>query len=175
MENENDVADISNTAEDVAPEATEESVEEIKARLEKAEELANNYKIRAEKAERLAKATKVEKPDVVESKPIGMSPKDFVALTNAKVNEDDISEVEDYAKYKGISIAEALKSPTVKALLNEREETRKTANATSTGTSKRVSAPAMSDEKILENASKDILPDDADSLAKARMKARLKK
>ena len=80
----------------------------------------------------------------------------------AKVPEEDISEVEDYAKYKGISIAEALKTQAVRSILNEKSEMRNVASATNTGGSKRVGG-RVSDETLLANASKGNFPDsDAD-------------
>ena len=172
MDNENVPAENSNTAEEivletteetVADETTEENVEDVKAKLSKAEELANSYKIRAEKAERLAKAQKVEvKPEV--SKP-NMSTRDYIALVNAKINEEDIQEVEDYAKYKGISIADALKVGVVKTLLAEKEEMRKTAQATNVSNARRSSA-TVSPETILAKARKGDVPDGEDDIEK---------
>src|SRR5690606_10314539 len=48
-----------------------------------------------------------------------LSQKDMFALIKADVHEDDISEVADYAKLKGITVAEALKAPVVKTILSE--------------------------------------------------------
>jgi LPS O-antigen subunit length determinant protein (WzzB/FepE family) len=172
MENENVVADNSNTAEEVVletteettPENVEENVDEVKAKLAKAEELANNYKIRAEKAEKLAKTVKVEaKPEP--SKPQSMSTRDYIALVNSKINEEDIVEVEDYAKYKGISIADALKSSVVKTLLSEKEEIRKTAQATNTSNARRGSSQ-VSPETLLAKARKGDVPDSDDEIQK---------
>ena len=92
----------------------------------KAEELANNYKIRAEKAEAEVK----KKETVVPSNESKLTPKDIYALMNAKVEEEDIEQVADYAKFKKISIAEALKSTAVKSMLEESTEHRITAQAT---------------------------------------------
>ena len=99
---------------------TSENTEELKARLEKAEELAKNYKIRAEKAEK-ANKTKVE----VASKPQSngdLSSKDLYALMEAKVAQDDIDEVIEYANLKKISVSEALKSNVVKSILSDKAE-----------------------------------------------------
>ncbi len=88
----------------------------------------------------------------------GVSTKDLYALMEAKVPEEDISEVEDYAKYKGISIAEALKTQAVRSILNEKSEMRNVASATNTGGSKRVGG-RVSDETLLANAEKGNFPD----------------
>lgn len=177
MENENDVADISNTAEEVVLETTEESTgeksteesdESLTARLAKAEELANNYKVRAEKAEKKAKMTGKETEP---SEKKDLSSKDIIALMNAKVSEDDLDEVVDYAKFKKIGIAEALKTSTVKTLLAEKAEQRNVANATNTGTSRRGSAK-LSEEALIENSKKGNIPD-SDSDIERLMKAKL--
>lgn len=176
MEENNVPAQDSNGAEEVALETTQdttpENVEETidwKAIALKNKELAENQKIRAEKAEKLAKTIKVEaKTDI--SKPVSMSTKDYIALVNAKINEDDIGEVEDYAKYKGISIAEALKVGVVKSLLAEKSEMRKTAQATNVSNARR-SSTQISPETLLAKASKLDLPendDDIERLIKAR-------
>jgi LPS O-antigen subunit length determinant protein (WzzB/FepE family) len=172
MSEENVVADNSNTAEEVVldtteettPETVEENVDDVKAKLLKAEELANNYKIRAEKAEKLAKTIKVEaKPDT--SKPVSMSTRDYIALVNNKINEEDIGEVEDYAKYRGISIAEALKSSVVKTLISEKEEIRKTAQATNTSNARRGSSQ-VSPETLLNKARKGEVPESDEDIMK---------
>ena len=179
MSEENVVVDDSNTTEEVTLDVTEdtaleenaeESVEEVKAKLLKAEELAKNYKIRAEKAEKLVKPNKVETK--VEAPKVSMSNHDFLALVNAKIHEDDIVEVEDYAKFKGISIAEALKISTVKTLLAEKEEMRKVANATNTGNARRSSTKPSSDT-VLSNA-RSGKETDPEAVAEARMAERLK-
>jgi len=83
----------------------------------------------------------------------GVSTQDLVALMKADVAEEDIAEVEDFAKYKKISIAEALKTSTVKSLLAEKREKRETANATNTGSAKR-SPAKLTDEAIMDKARK---------------------
>lgn len=170
MENENEIV-VPETTEEVVPETTEnteqpveESVEEIKARLAKAEELANNYKIRAEKAEKKPK-------EVIYNAPAGTSTKDLVALMNAKVSEEDIGEVEEFARFKKISIAEALKSTTVQSILRDKAEQRKTAEATNTGSSRR-STSKVSDEFLVSNARSGKLPEneeDIQRLIRAKM------
>jgi hypothetical protein len=182
MENENVQAQDSNSAEEVTLEVTEEtadnsqntaeeSVEEVKARLAKAEELAKNYKVRAEKAEKLAKSVKVETKPEAKNDKLSVSTRDYLALVNAKVNEEDITEVEEYARFKGVSIADALKSSVVKTLLSEKEEMRKTANAANVN-NVRKSVSKVSGEVLLDKASKGEMLDDVDALVKARLEAK---
>jgi hypothetical protein len=146
----------------------EESVEEIKARLAKAEELAGNYKTRAEKAEAKAKETKpAAKP---EKKDAELSQSDLIAIIKADIPDDSIEDVKDVAKIKGISIAEALKTSIVKNLLAEKAEQKATAEATSTGTSRR-SSSSLTPQVVLEKARKGDLPD-SDAGIEALLRAR---
>lgn len=157
--------------EEAAPEAEEaESVEEIQARLAKAEELANNYKIRAEKAEKAQKQVQKAPEAPVSS---DLSTKDTIALMNAKVHEDDIDEIVDFAKFKGMSVSDALKNDVVKTILSTKTEQRTVAEATNTGTSRRSSAK-VSDESLVANASAGKLPesdDEIERLLRAKLKA----
>jgi len=146
----------------------EESVEEIKARLAKAEELAGNYKTRAEKAEAKAKETKpAAKP---EKKDAELSQSDLIAIIKADIPDDSIEDVKDVAKIKGISIAEALKTPIVKSLLAEKAEQKAVAEATSVGTARRTTGK-VSPDVVLEKARKGDLPD-SDAGLEALFKAR---
>lgn len=97
-----------------------------------------------------------------EKKDVDLSPKDAIAIMRANVHNDDIDEVLDYAKYKKISVEEAIKSSTVKSILAEREEYRKTQEATNTGTSKRVTMK-VSDEALLAGLSKGNVPEKGSS------------
>lgn len=182
MEENNVVADDSKTAEEITLDVIEETttqdenvdVEEVKSKLAKAEELANNYKIRAEKAERLAKETKQIKPEVKQVS--NVSTQDVMALMKANVQEEDIPEIEDYAKFKKISISEALKSNTIKTFLAESQEKRNTSNATNTGNAKR-SPAKITDNEIIEKAQKG-QEVDTEKLVEARWnlkKAKLKR
>ena len=186
MSEETDVSNISNTDEDVTPEVTEETVDSLETtnesvpqeetqeddvdavrdRLAKAEELARNYKLRAEKAEKKSKEV-VKSPQVSHD----LTSKDMIALMNAKIHEDDIDEVVEYARFKKVSIADAIKSSVIKASLAERSEFRQTAQATSTGRT-RTATQRTSPDVLLAKAQKTgELPDnpsDLDALLEKR-------
>lgn len=166
MTKENGDAVASETAEEEVLETSSETIEEMQEKLAKAEELAKNQKIRAEKAEKLAKSLR-EKKDEETEKPAPtageLSTKDLYALMEAKVPQDDIDEVREYAQLKKISIAEALKAPLVKTLLSEKAEQRKTAQAANTSSSKR-SSGKLSDEALLAKAAKGDFPDDEEDM-----------
>lgn len=145
-------------------EETVDDVETIKSDLAKEKELAKNYKIRAEKAEAKAKETK---PEVSND----LSTTDLYALLKAEVNEDDISDVTEYAKLKKISVTDALKTGVVKAILADKNEQRNVASATNTGTTRRAASTA-SDETLLQRASKGEMPGtdaEMERLIKARI------
>ncbi len=100
-----------------------------------------------------------------------LSQTDFYTLVKADVNAEDIPVVVQYMKLQGVSVTEALKSPTVKGILAEKEEARRIANGTSTNAPKRGNAK-VSDDKLLEDARSGKYPendDDMKRLAKLSM------
>lgn len=160
MEDENEQVDALNQQEeaDLDTAEPEETIEDVKARLAqaeeakaKAEEIAENQRIRAEKAERKAKEPEA-KPEAKSSrKDDTLTSMDTIALIGAKVTEkEDIDEVLDYAKLKGISVSEALQASVVKSILAEKAEQRQTAAATNTGNARRGTSK-LSDEQIVAN------------------------
>lgn len=161
MADTTDEADILETATEVAPDATEEvevpetvdngfAETQLKERLKKAEEYGRNQKIRAEKAELKAKEVSSDTETIVTP---DLSSKDTIALINAKVHEDDVDEVVEYAKFKKISLAEALRTNVIKTSLSERAEQRATAEATTTGKARSGHAK-VSGETLLRKAQK---------------------
>ena len=156
MENYNDGLDISTQEQEQdEAETSTESIEELKAKLEKAEELAHNYKIRAEKVEAKLKAPTETKTPKKESSEFSQS--DLYALIKNDVAEEDIPEVADYAKLKGITVSEALKSTMVKTLLRTKSEERLSAEASNTGPAKRGSTK-NSEDTLLSKAKNGELP-----------------
>lgn len=154
-ENEQEIDDSTNDTEitenpDTPDEDTEEipSEEEIDVEALKRE----NETLKAQKEHWREKAAKP-KETPPQPVPEGVNLKDSLALLNAKVHEDDVDEVIDYAKFKKISIAEALKSNVVKATLEEKAEYRATANATNTGKNKG-STGRLSGEALLKKTEK---------------------
>lgn len=151
------------------------SLSEKAKEAEKAKELAENYKIRAEKAEKASKKGNSEGEKTPKNeRNEEMSPRDIIALTNANIADEDIDVVLDYAKFKKISVVEALKSSVVKATLAENEEHRKTAAATNIGTGRR-GVQQKSENVLLSEFKSGKVPetdDEMERLALARMKAR---
>lgn len=154
--------------------AEQEEREAEKARLAeeaaKAKELADNYKIRAEKAEkRMSKEEDTPKTD--------FSQTDLILLARADVHEEDIDEVLEYARYKKIPVRDALKSTVVKSIIAERNEERKTAEATATGNSRSGTKPTSGSE-LLDQVREGKAPesqDEIDRLVEARFKSKTRK
>lgn len=172
MENENEnIIDSqeNNEAEEIILEEneteTEETVEEEKPEQEKPQETLEAKRARLKR--QLGQVEKKlglaeEKPKEVTNQP-QLSSKDLLALMKAEVSDEDVDEVVDYARFKKISVAEALKSSVIKQTLAEKSEQRKIANATFTGTSKRATTK-VSDETLLSNAKKGIMPDSEEDI-----------
>lgn len=146
-------------------ELTDAKYSSLKSEKVKADELAGNYKTRAEKAE----GKKKEKPDGEEGdggkapkdtaeEGQQLSQKDWLLLAKADVHQDDVDDIVEYAAFKKISIAEALKSSTIKAILADKAEARKTADATAKK-SARPSGQKPSDDQVLQKARDGEIPE----------------
>lgn len=175
MENENEVAaqtgteetendteeevDTDSEANDEAKEEVDSEKEELKKKLATSEAQKDHWRKKAGKKE-----IKVETPGT-------LSTKDLFALTKSDVHEDDIDDIVEYAKFKNVSVAEALKLGVVKTILADKKETRKTAQATNTGAG-RVGAKKVTAEAVMDKFSKGDIPakgsDEAEKLFWAR-------
>ena len=67
-----------------------------------------------------------------------LTTQDTIALAKADVSDEDMDEIISHAKFKGISVRDALKTPYIKAYMAEQQEFRKTADAANAGTGRRV-------------------------------------
>lgn len=130
------------------PEVVVETVDERDTRIAELEEKNKKLFERAKKAEAEKKATPTS----------SLTSGDLLAVTNAKIHEDDIERVERFAKSEGLSIKEALKNPELNAVLDLRREQRNVADATNIG-NVRAGSRAVPDEVLLANADKGKLPE----------------
>ena len=168
MENEeNENVDSQNDTE-ATENATEESVEstetegtdleaEVKkataplyARMKDAE--AEAKKLKAQLAN---KSGSSEKPQGETSVNVGQ--KDLYALSQANVHIDDFDDVVEYAKFKKISIQDALKTDVIKTTLANKSEYRKTAEASNT-TASRKGVTKVSPDVLVKNLSEGKIP-----------------
>ena len=141
--------------------SSDEDEEEIdwEAKSRKSDELANNYKIRAEKAEKLAKQAKPQ----TNSNTSGFSTLDIIALSKSDINDEDYEAVTKFAKMEGITVRDALKNDELKAILGVRNEKRTVAQASHSGANRR-STTKISDDSLVNKASKGELPESDDDI-----------
>jgi len=165
------------TSENDEPQGEDQNVETLLAQKKHFRDKFLKEKEQREELEKKLKEQPKEQPKEEKKEIVNenYSLKDIRALQD--VHDDDVEQLTEYAKFKGISIAEAKKTTVMQTLLKEQEELRKTAEATSTGTVKRGSTKA-SDESIVEQANQGIFPDTDEGikrLSEARMALKKKK
>lgn len=172
-ENEPEVIDSQDDTETTENEGIEEVIEETVQEAEPETEVEDEEKLELRKKVETLEAQKEHWREKAEKKvtaqpkaepTTGLSSKDLIALMKSDVHEDDVDEVVDYAKFKKISIAEALKTTVVRASLDEKREQRKTAEATNVGRT-RSGNVRNSEETLLGKARKTgEIPDNRDDL-----------
>ena len=184
MEDENIVnADTSNGEEELDLDLSNDTEKDAKSNddVETLKEQNKKLFARAKKAEGFEfKDGKWVKP-VVDKKPETkvepsqeLSAKDALLLAKANVDLEDVDEVIDFAKYRKITIAEALQNNTLRAILTDSQEKRKTALATQTSGTRKTTAPTI--EALTEKAQKGELSEsEIDKLVELRMEAKLNK
>jgi hypothetical protein len=184
MEDENIVnADTSNGEEELGLDLSNDTEKDAKSNddVETLKEQNKKLFARAKKAEGFEfKDGKWVKP-VVDKKPETkvepsqeLSAKDALLLAKANVDLEDVDEVIDFAKYRKITIAEALQNNTLRAILTDSQEKRKTALATQTSGTRKTTAPTI--EALTEKAQKGELSEsEIDKLVELRMEAKLNK
>jgi hypothetical protein len=153
------IEDFKGDTEDFDPEEYEDKITRITQRRLKDEQFkASVHKSKEEKKAKLAEMEQKMGAGSNEQKPKGndeleLSIKDSARLQQANIPVDDWDEVVSYAKFKGISITDALGSSVVKSTLRERQEERQTAEATNVGKARRGTSK-VSGQKLAEEASK---------------------
>ena len=155
------------------PRNEEEFTPEQLADLKKKADVSSQNYERAKKAEAELKELKSKAP---KEKEVQLTTKDTIALVNAKIETDDFDSVIDWAKFKGISVSDALKDKTLQTVLREKSEERQTAQATSTKGGRSFSRETP--ENIIARASKGDIPEDDEGIAKlaeAHMQIKLRK
>lgn len=165
---DNQVADIDNN-EDAQDDSVDESED-----VETLKQLNTKLYERTKKAEGEVKSLKTKIKDFdkssASSRIDALSPKDIALL--GQLHEDDMDEVIEYAKFKGISIAETLKTPIMKTTLKEKSEERKSAQVANTGGGRRTSTK-LAPEQLIEEARRgkiELKDDDWKALHEARAK-----
>jgi len=147
----------------------DEEIKNLGLSAKKNEELANNYKTRAEKAEQEAKKFKPAL-NQTEKKGDELSVRDAILISKSNIHEEDIDEVVKYSKFSGLSIQEALKDDVLKTIISNREEKRKSAQITNT--KGRPSFAKKSENDLLNDLSKGVIPEKGSAEAEALFWAR---
>jgi len=86
-----------------------------------------------------------------------LSSKDLLSVMRANVHDDDLDEVIEFAKFKGISVSEAMNNDVVKTILSNNVEFRKTANTANTANARK-GAQKVSGDTLKANLSKGEVP-----------------
>lgn len=159
---EQEVETSAEPQEEVEVEAALEEVPEVE---EKDEEEEIDWKERALKAEKAIEKAKKKAKEAPVKVTGDLTTSDIIALTKANIDDEDVDEVLKYAKYENISVKEALNTSVLKAILADRKELRTSAQAVNTGTTKRASSQ-ISDERLLADARKGIMPENPDDIAR---------
>lgn len=167
-ENKIDDQEVIETPEEQVEEVTEEETAEEKiARLEKEKQELD------EKNKKLYARTKEAESKVKEPVTDGLSAKDFLALKDANITAEDFDEVQEFARYKKISIAEALGNRTLKNILSERADERKTAQATETR-SPRIAHKITGEDTLRKAENTGEVPESDDAM-RSMLQARLER
>jgi hypothetical protein len=179
INSQNDTETTDNQGEVVIEETVEETPVEESESVEDTDALKKQIEtLKAQKEHWKAKANKpaeTVQQSVNKVAKDNISSVDLIALIKNNITEaEDINEVVEWAKFKKISVSEALKNPNVKASLNEKEEQRKTAQATSTGAVRRGTSK-VSDDSLLAKARSGSIPEtDEDMIRLVRARKGLK-
>lgn len=176
--NEQENYDSTNEAEETVNNEVEEVEEveddsDLQAELEALRKENMTLKIQKQKARE--KASEAPKAKAVSSNSEGdLSSRDLFALIEAKVPENDIDDVREYAQLKGISIREALASNVVKTILSDNAEQRQSASVANVGSTKRASGK-LSDEALVERAKRGEMPESQEDLRRLIMAQKKRK
>lgn len=183
--NTNENEHIDSESMDVGDEFKAVEGESAEEKAERLENLNKQLFSRAKKAEgfemkdgkwvkKTAPTTEQPTPaTVVPKSDAQMSQTDMIAIVRANVPDEDITEVVEYATFKKISVAEALKTSFIKGILEEKAENRRVEEGTNTGTNKRNSG-ALTDEMLLNNARKGIMPESDEDIRRLTVLQRAK-
>lgn len=170
--NEPEIVDSPNDTEETVTEQSPE-IEALKKENATLKAQKDHWKEKANKPKPESKEEKAEEKVVFSPQ---LSEVDLLALMKADVLPEHIDTVKKWAKFNETSVADALKDKFLLGKLAEMKEEQVSAQVSNTRSTRTVSK--VTDETIMENASKGKLPEsdaDIERLTEARMNAKLKK
>lgn len=146
--------------EETQEEESEDNTEsELEAKDKKIKELEDLI-ARKKKESKQPKEEKIQ-----EASNSDLSQKELYTLMRNNVHEEDVDEVVEYAKLKNIGVDDALQSSVIKAILIDKEETRKTAEVSNTGNTRKGSTSKDADS-LVGKARKGTLPESKEDMVK---------
>uniref|UniRef100_A0A6H1ZS94 Uncharacterized protein n=1 Tax=viral metagenome TaxID=1070528 RepID=A0A6H1ZS94_9ZZZZ len=139
-------------------------------------EIALDQRLRAKKAEKDLKNNPPEEKktpknngDATPTKRFSLDDIEEMSALS-KVHKDDREEIFDYAERKKLKVSEVLDKPFIASFLKEKEEERKSAEASNTAKNQRTTSKS-SNKRLLDQLEKGELPEeDIDKAVKARFK-----
>lgn len=165
-----DAPEVPETQE-VAEETTKETPEE-KPQDEEKDKLKKQLEESESKRKQLFERLKEKETEVPSQKEEDFSNKDILALVKADVAEEDMDEVIEFAKFKKLTVSEALKNQTLKSILSDKASERKTAAATQVRGGARGTSKVSGEDLLLKAERTGEIPDDDEGM-QAIFKARL--
>lgn len=118
--------------------------------------------------------TKKKDDDASKNSKGGLTSEDVLVIVENKIPKEDIADVAEYAKFKGITIEEAVASPILQTILKDKAEKRTVANGTNTDPARRGSA-RLSDEALIANANAGKMPESAEDMSRLTILKRARK
>lgn len=174
IDSEENNEEIEVELDELAEDKVEDEIQEDKPAERPTETLEQKRSRLKRQLEQTEKKLGITSEKKTETKIDNLSTIDTIAIMKADIDTDDIPQVVEMAKLKGVSVAEALKSKSVQAILQEKKEERLTANATNVASTRRGSS-RVSDDVLIERANKGIMPEndaDLDRLIQAQLAKR---
>jgi len=164
---ENKEVETAEVAEDFdsLPEWAQKKIQTTEAQKDHWRDKANKKEDAPKEVEKKDETNKVESQET-------LSEKDMYALLKSDVPEEDVDEVKAYAKYRKISVPEAIKDKTLLSILSDKAEVRRSAEVSNTKSARGTSK--VSGENLLEQAEQGKLPEKAEDINKL-VQARLAK
>jgi len=157
MENDEKTAELEQHENETQEEVAEETQDTSEQSEETSHEDDKDWKAEALKYKAILERNKNKKPEVREKRSVTPELDNATLARIYNIHEDDIDEVLDMAKFKKVSLAEALKLGATKAILAEKEEFRRTANASNIGNTRR--ATSVSPDTLVRNLSEGKVPE----------------
>jgi hypothetical protein len=143
--------EVEEVLEDTEVEEEAEETQDDSQNAEYWKQKAEEYQGRLKRAETKLEKSKDKPAEKTEEASNMLSSLDLLALAKADIEDEDLPDIEEYAKFKKISVREALKTDFVKNLISDKKEFKKSKEITTTG-AQRATTATVTDSQILAKA-----------------------